>query len=286
MENLSLSLTFAILSMLGFGVVDLLAFLLAKNSPAKIIAFWSILLTVIFLGICLLFFPLELPSTFELILLVISGVIGVIALLSFYAGLKKGEIVTVVPIASAWPAIAVFIGIIFLNEALTTNQIAGVSLAIIGTILVSFKLSDISKMKLNRAALGVEYALVTMFGWSIFYTIVGFLSKTIGWYLSSLYSQLAVFLVLALFMLLSGNEASFPSKVKGKLLMYSILITISFVLYSLSTSIGYIAISAPISGAAPFVTILLGVFLLKDKVEKGQLLGVLLIITGIVLVSV
>ncbi len=286
MSNLfELSLAFAIFSMLGYGVVDLIAFLMSNQADPRKVPLWTTALSIIFLGIGIFFFRFPSFSMNDLILVAIGAVTGVIALLSFYKGLNAGKLSVVVPIANAWPVVVVLIGILLLSEPVTALQISGVALALTGTLLVSFRYKDFARLGPSKIAKGAEYAAITLVGWGIFYAIIGILSKALGWYWPTIIEQAAVGILLLAYLLFTRTDLSFPSKIKYKLLVFGVLLSASFLLYSVSANFGYIAISAPIVGASPLITVLLGVFLLKEKVEKSQVAGILLIVIGIALIS-
>ena len=284
-DAMTLSLAFAALSMVGFGCVDVIAFLLSRQVNPRIVPLWTTTLSVIFLGIGLFFFPFPSLSITNMILLIAGSAIGVIALIAFYKGLNLGKISVVVPIANVWPLIAVPISIFVLHESLNLDEAIGIFLAIIGTALVSLKYDDVIKLKFNKLAAGAKFALITMVGWGVFYTAVGFLSQSLGWFWSTELAQIGVCIFMLFYLISTKTGIGFPMQAKGKFVLFGILLAVSFISYSISTNLGYVAITAPITGSSPLVTVLLGMFLLKERVEKSQFAGILLIVVGIALIT-
>ncbi len=68
---------------------------------------------------------------------IISAILVVIGSLILYYALYKGKASIVVPLSSIGPAITVALSILFLKETLTTYQMIGIALIIVGIILLS-----------------------------------------------------------------------------------------------------------------------------------------------------
>ncbi|ACV24356.1 EamA family transporter [Methanocaldococcus fervens] len=68
---------------------------------------------------------------------IISAILVVIGSLILYYALYKGKASIVVPLSSIGPAITVALSILFLKETLTTYQMIGIVLIIVGIILLS-----------------------------------------------------------------------------------------------------------------------------------------------------
>ncbi|MDE1851432.1 MAG: DMT family transporter [Candidatus Micrarchaeota archaeon] len=283
--SLVLSLLFATFSMLAYGIVDFVIAILARRSESTRLILWSSIILVIMLLPGLLFFQAPKISAFELGLALFGAVSAVVALSAFYEGLRIGKLSVVVPIGNAWSIITVIAGVFLLNEALNTPQLIGVVLAILGTVVVSFKLHDVVRLRFNKIVLGGEYALVSMLGFGILFAVMGYLAGLLGWYWSALITMSIGAAVRLLFSLFRKTKLSFPIEVAPTLLLGSILGALALIAYNISSAYGYIAISGPIAASSPFITLMLGVILLKEKPERNQLLGILMIIAGIVLMA-
>ncbi|NPA62362.1 MAG: EamA family transporter [Methanococci archaeon] len=68
---------------------------------------------------------------------IISAILVVLGSLILYYALYKGKASIVVPLSSIGPAITVILSILFLKETLTPIQIIGITLVILGVILLS-----------------------------------------------------------------------------------------------------------------------------------------------------
>ncbi|MDD4901657.1 MAG: DMT family transporter [Patescibacteria group bacterium] len=83
---------------------------------------------------------LEIPLH-DIFILIASGIVYVFAILPYFIVLRKEDPSTAAPFFQAIPVFSFFLGLIFLHEVLTFNQIAGGLLIIFGTvgIAVEFK---------------------------------------------------------------------------------------------------------------------------------------------------
>ena len=66
-----------------------------------------------------------------------SGIAMAVALLFFYEALARGSATLVVPLTALYPAVAVVLSRIFLQEALTLRHLAGLALALAAVWLLS-----------------------------------------------------------------------------------------------------------------------------------------------------
>jgi transporter family protein len=68
--------------------------------------------------------------------LVASGLCGALGLVTFYLALDRGSASAVVPLIGVYPVVTGALAIVFLGESLTPIQIAGVTCAVGGVVLI------------------------------------------------------------------------------------------------------------------------------------------------------
>ena len=85
---------------------------------------------------------------------------------------------------------------------------------------------------------------------------------------------------------MSKQDISFPKNVSGKLFLFAIIIAVALAFYNISVSEGYVALTAPIVASSPLITVILGMFFIKEKVGSGQIFGIALILAGIALIAI
>lgn len=282
----ALGILFGIISMVTYGFTDLISSLLTKRYNITRLTFWYFVLSGIILGaISFLFFKLPKVSLLQVILLAFTSLVSVVALLSFFKGLKIGKLSIIAPISGAWSIITVLIGVMLFGESLTVMQSVGVALAILGTVLTSFKMRDLLAPRLRNLAPGSDYAIITMLLWGVFYAGIGILSKQLGWIWPVFVTTILSAVILLVYALFNGTDLSFPSKGTKLIVLWMIIGTIAFSTYGISANYGNVSLVSPIVASAPFIAVIAARLLLKEKLEVNQIIGIALILVGIFLIA-
>jgi len=283
---ISLGILFGIIAMLGWGIADFfIAKAVRKTSVIKTFLWSQIIGLLFYLPFIYFFLNFPIFSLNTIIIILISGLIGIISLLAFYKGLQVGYVSVISPISSSAAVVTVILSLIFLNEALTGLQALGVSLAILGTILTSFKIQNLLKLKLKNMAKGVQYALIAMVGWGILFVFIDVLVSRLDWFLPILIIKaLGVPFILAYSNVLKKN-ISFPKNVGLFIVLGGILEAIAFLAFGFSITSENTSIVAPIVFAFPAVTIILARIFFKEILELNQKIGVVTVLSGLVLLS-
>ena len=68
-------------------------------------------------------------------------------------------------------------------------------------------------------------------------------------------------------------------------MIWSIIGAAAFSLYSIGTEYGYVAFVGSIAAASPVIAVILGITLLKERIEKHQAVGIALAIIGVVFIA-
>ncbi len=273
--------------MLGWGVADFFAAKAVRKSSILKTFFWAQTTGMIVIFIIFsLFFRFPVVSFSSIIMLLISALLGVISLLAFYKGLQIGTISIVSPVASAWAVIVVLLSMVFLDEALTALQTAGISLAIIGGILASFRYHDLIRLKLRKIARGVEYGLIAMLGWGIMFTLIGILVSKLGWFFPMMFINVLGVLYVLTYSSIAKKNVSFPKNVALVIVLAGILQAIAFLAFGAGVNSEYVAIVAPVAASFPAVTIILARIFFKEILELNQKIGIISVLVGFVLLSI
>lgn len=273
--------------MLGYGISDFFPSRLTKSAGSVNLLFWyfsisSLMLAVV--GLLVSGFPIITGD--DAILIVGAIALNVLGLLTFLKGLKIGKLSIIAPISGSWSVITVLIGVIFLSEALNVLEIVGIILVIFGTLLASLRIRDVLRLKRDTIISGSEYAVATMLIWGVLFALIGILSKRIGWLSPIFIVTVGSAVVLFVYSVVGKVELKFPVKLYRMVGLWTLTGTLAFIFYSLGTNYGYISIVSPITAASAFVAVILGVIVLRERLENEQRLGIVLIIIGIILVAI
>ncbi len=272
--------------MLSYGIIDYMGAVLArKESTVRITLWYFIISSIIMAVIGLLFIKAPSIPLIYLPVFAVLSALSVFALISFLKGLRVGNISVVSPIASAYPIIIVLTGVFLLKETVTLLLGSGIVLIILGTVLTSFKINDMKRLKIGKMLPGVKYAIMTLLGWGVLYAAVGVISKSLGWFYPVFIIAVGSAIILFLYSEAVKIKISFPKKISWLLLIYIAIGIAAFLFYSIGTDHGSIVVVGPISGAAPLVTVILAVGLARERINANQAIGIAFIIIGIIVLA-
>jgi len=284
--NIPFGVIFGIIAMLSWGTADFFVAKAVKKTDVFRVFLWSqVIGLILFFLIFLLFFNFPINFFDIAIIVLIAGLIQVIAYLAFYKGLQIGKLSIISPLAASWSVVTVILSLVLLNEKLAITQFIGVGLAIIGSVLVSFKFHDLIKLKIKNISKGVGYAVIALFGWGIGMFLIGVMISKLGWFFPMFFVKAVIVFYSFSYSGLSKREIKFPKNVFSLVLLIGIFELLAFMSYGLGINKDYNSIVAPISAAFPMVTIILARIFFKEKLEINQKIGVLSVILGLVLLS-
>jgi len=219
--------------------------------------------------------------------LVIIAILQIMAYLSFYKGLTKGQVSMVSSIGASWGLLTAILGVIFLHETLRFNQVLAIILIALGIVFVSVNLKELFANKKIKLLIGVKEGLIAMACWGVALFMLASLTKVIGWFLPAFIFRIFLLVFLAAFVLFS-KKSFIPAKAKFPwqiLLFIGLFDMAAFFTFSLGTSGSFASIVAPIGSAYALVTIILAKIFLKEKIKINQYFGIAGILAGLILIS-
>jgi drug/metabolite transporter (DMT)-like permease len=284
---ITLGILFGIIAMLSWGIADFFAAKAVRKTSVFKVYFWIQAVNLAALMVIfLLFFRFPALSFSTVILILITGLIGVVSILAFYKGLQVGTVSIVSPIAASYAVVTVLLSLIFLNETLTSLQAIAVSMVILGAVLTSFKFHDLIKLRLKKFAKGVKYAVIAMLAWGVLFVLLDILVSQLGWFLPVF---LIVIIEVVYLLAYSGTmkkSISFPKNIVLFVILVGILEAIAFLSFGYGITFEHTAILAPIISAFPAVTIILARIFFREILDINQKLGIVSILAGLVLLSI
>ena len=240
----------------------------------------------------------------------LAGVINMIASLSLYYSFQIGVMSIVAPVSSAYPALTVALAIAS-GERITALRGAGLAVTLVGVILAAttFTPSAASPANANptndgpankgdvkessgketaHLSKGVGWALVAALGFGVLFWFLGFyVVPAVGPTISVWVIRLTSFSVLALAAIPAGQGLKLPSgSVWWLLAAVGFLDTAAFVANNAGLHTGQVSVVSVLASLYGAVTVLLAWIFLREKLERSQWLGIILIFAGIILVSI
>lgn len=285
--DITLGIFFGAVAMMSWGMSDFFIAKSVRGSGVLRSFLWAQATSVILL-IFIFIRYYELPSlTFQtIIIILVAGLLGVISNLSFYKSLRVGQVSIVMPIASCWAIITVLLSLFFLHESLTYLQVAGILSAIAGAALVSFRLSDLRRINLDRHThQGVEYAVLAAFAYGTNFVLIDLLVAELNWFLAILLIEITVVFYLLCYSRFTKSDIAFPKNVMMFVAAVGILDAVAYLSYGIGVTSEFGSIVAPIAASSPAISIALARIFFKEKLEINQIIGIISVLAGLILLA-
>src|SRR3989344_5462791 len=274
-----------LLTMFGLGMADFLGAQSSRTIGSVLSVFWVQAIGFVF---ALFYFLLNFSSfNAEMVLdfifvLIVIGFLQTIGYMSFYKGLKDGQVSLVSPLGASFVVVTVILSVIFFKETLRLNQVLAVILIICGTILVSINLEELRKIKKFIILKGTREGIVAMFAWGISLFLIVPAIRELGWFIPIFLFRFFVVLFLAAYIFFSKKSfgAGFGTSPWATLIPLGFLDIGAFFTYSFGVGGEYVSIVAPVAASFPLVTIIMASIFLKEKIVLNQAIGIFGIISG------
>lgn len=282
----------ALFIMLSWGVGDFFLAKIAKKENVFVVSFWNALIP--FAAVAVLYFTLFFPKAikgWDLALLALYSAVVLASALTFFKAFSVGKISLVSPITSTYGVVTMFLSLLFLHERLTSIQYLGIFLATLGLFLSVIDFSELRAFRFKSGVKGLKYAVVSMLGWGVTFTIAAVLIRRYDW-ITPFFFNYMITIPLSFFIMLrfaKGRKHGLPFPAKSSfplLIIATLFLEAAWLLYAYSVRTFPSALLAPISAAYPAVTILLAHFFFKERMAKIQYAGVAMILAGLVVAAV
>ncbi|MFH1399150.1 MAG: DMT family transporter [Candidatus Woesearchaeota archaeon] len=273
---------FGILGMIAWGVCDFLATKAIRKIGDFRAFFWVQLASLIPFVILVFLEPIFLPSFRSLIFLLIATLLTIVAYMCYYKGLHVGLVSIIAPIVACYSVITVVFSVILFKEVLTLLQVVAISLAVLGTIMVSFKYSDWKNLRFRKLAKGLNFALVAVIFWGIYFLFFNPLGAELGWFLPVFYIKIITIIYLGMYVVAARKKLAYKENVRAYLVSAGVLESVGFLAFSIGVYKFMTAVVTPITAASPAVSVVLAKVFFKEKLEWNQDLGLVLILAGLV----
>jgi drug/metabolite transporter (DMT)-like permease len=230
----------------------------------------------------------------------LAGVINMIASLSLYYSFQIGVMSIVGPVSSAYPALTVALAIAS-GERITALRGAGLGVTLVGVILAATTFAPNAASPVNanperesapkesaHLSKGVGWALLAALGFGVLFWFLGFyVVPAVGPTISVWVIRLTSFSALAVAAIPARQSLKLPSgSVWWLLAAVGFLDTAAFVANNAGLHTGQVSVVSVLASLYGAVTVLLAWIFLREKLERSQWFGIILIFAGIVLVSI
>ncbi|MFI1470282.1 EamA family transporter [Streptomyces wuyuanensis] len=282
---------FALATSLLWGLADFGGGLLTRRIPALTVVVVSQIVAVAVLGAIVVATGAWTEAGPQLWYAVAAGVVGPVAMLSFYKALALGPMGVVSPLGSLGVVVPVSVGLL-LGERPGLLQFAGIGVAVVGVLLAGGP--ELRGAPVQRQA--ILLTLLAAFGFGSVMALIAEASTTItGLFLALFVQRVTNVLVggAALYVSVKRGGRALPEGGGTGLIVRS-LPALAFVgladvaangTYSIAAQQGPVAVAAVLASLYPVVTALAARGVLKERLRAVQAAGAGLALVGTVLLA-
>ncbi|MFE5483150.1 EamA family transporter [Streptomyces sp. NPDC056527] len=283
---------FALATALLWGLADFGGGLLTRRMPALTVVVASQTIAVVVLGAIVIATGAWSETGPELWYAVAAGVVGPVAMLSFYKALALGPMGVVSPLGSLGVVVPVSVGLL-IGDRPGLLQFAGIGVAVVGIVLAGGP--ELRGAPVQRQA--VLLTLVAAFGFGSVMALIAEASTTLTGLFLALFVQRVTNVVVgggALYVSVKRGGRALPEGGEGMKVVRAALPALAFVgladvaangTYSIAAQNGPVTVAAVLANLYPVVTALAARGVLKERLRAVQAAGAGLALVGTVLLA-
>jgi len=273
----------ALLSSALWGTADFLGGRGARRLPLLTVLAW-VQLSGLALGLVLLLTARPDVNAEGLVWGAAAGVVGMVAIGTFYAALAAGAMSLVAPLSACGAVIPAVVAIAG-GENPSALVLGGLVLALAGAVLVAREPRDGPHAPLSKRALGL--AIGAAVGIGLLLTLLQHASEVDGSSaLAAVIAARATAAPLTLLVVLGrGGSLRTAASERAPSLAAGVFDTGANALLAIATTKGSDAVAAVLGSLYPVTTVVLAVALLHERMARAQALGIAVALAGVVLVS-
>ncbi|GGS28473.1 EamA family transporter [Streptomyces nojiriensis] len=282
---------FALATAVLWGLADFGGGLLTRRIPALTVVVVSQVVAVVVLGAVVLGTGAWREAGPQLWFAVGAGLVGPVAMLSFYKALALGPMGVVSPLGSLGVVVPVTAGLI-LGERPGLGQFAGIAVAVVGIVLAGGP--ELRGAPVQRQA--VVLTLVAAFGFGAVMALIAEASGTVTGLFLALFVQRVTNVAVGGAALWTQTRRGIPALPAGAgpKLLWGLLPALAFVgladvaangTYSIAAQNGPVTMAAVLSSLYPVITALAAFAVLKERLRTVQAAGAGLALAGTVLLA-
>lgn len=225
----------------------------------------------------------------------VAGLLNVTASLSLYYSFEIGVMSIVGPVSSSYPALTVALSVAS-GERINALRGIGIAITLTGVILaaMSFALKPMNPADAanpstaSRLSRGVGWAILAALGFGFMFWFLGFhVIPLVGDAVSVWVMRLTALISLAIFALPTRQSLRLPhGRIWWQLAAVGVMDTTAYVANNAGLHIGPVSVVSVLASLYGAVTVLLSWIFLRERLERSQWLGIVLIFAGIVCVSI
>jgi drug/metabolite transporter (DMT)-like permease len=276
----------ALVSALGYGISDFSGGLASRRAPAIAVVLVSNSLTLVIALFAVALLPGSVYHLGDVSWGLAAGSVGVVGVILLYRGLAIGPMSVVAPLTAVLSAIVPVVVGVLRGERPGVAALCGVALALPAMVLIGRESDARAGPPVSCGALLTALAAGVSFGG--FYVLLAQTGSDGGaWPLvGQRAASVAILLGLTGVALRRGIPALPQGRTLGLAIVAGITDFIANLTYVLATHRGLLALVAVLSSLYPAATLVLARTVLRERLTRGQLGGLLLAAVAVALIAV
>lgn len=267
----------ALASALCFGVTHFVNGLVARRHHGVTVAAYAQLAGTAFSLVLVVVLPAGSPTAAALLWGAVSGLGTGVGVAFLYRAMGRGPISVVVPISDVGAvAIPVLVGLTLLGDRLSVPALIGVAAALPAIWLVSGGA--------GLSSPGTADAVIAGIGFAVQFLAMGQVAADTGLWPTALSRIVSVLVVVVLVAAVHAPRA-LPFTPSLATLGAGTLGTLAIVLYLYATQQQLLTIAVVLSALYPAIPVLLGLFVLRERITRQQTVGLAAAALAIALIS-
>ncbi|HXN18284.1 MAG TPA: DMT family transporter [Candidatus Binatus sp.] len=297
MEN-SLGVILGLTGAVCWGLADFAARFASRRVGAYRTLFFMQFFGLIALSVYLKFaggFSHVAPGWQPWALTAVAGLLNVAASLSLYYSFEIGVMSIVGPVSSSYPALTVALSIAS-GERIHALRGIGIAITLTGVILAAMSFAPkpmnpadaANPSTASRLSRGVGWAILAALGFGFMFWFLGFhVIPLVGDAVSVWVMRLTALVSLAIFAWPTRQSLRLPyGRIWWQLAAVGVMDTTAYVANNAGLHIGPVSVVSVLASLYGAVTVLLSWIFLRERLERSQWLGIVLIFAGIICVSI
>jgi drug/metabolite transporter (DMT)-like permease len=283
-----MGVAFGLLAALLWGLADVTAAIASRQTGSFRVALGLHAIAVVALGaIAAATGAIDDVPPATALALVWLGALGALSYATFYKALEIGPISIASPVISAYAAVSLVLAVIVLGETLDGGQVAAVVVVMLGVVLASSDLAQLTGVARRQLA-GILLAIVTAVVIGAFVFGNAYTATEHGWLMPIFLSR-----GFATLFLLAASVRGAAWRLTGRsprwlvlVLALAVLDTGGFVAFNVGAERAETSIVSVASAPYAVIPIVVGVMLFRERPTPVQWGGVAAVIGGVVLLGV
>lgn len=284
--QLALSITFGLLSMLGFGIANGFLKPLSQKYGGASITFLRGVTVVLVLAVATLIVGFDQVSNWPLApLAFVLGLAGYLPVLAFIHALKETPLGIVSPIAGTAPLVGVLMSYAFLGVALSHGQWWAILVVIVANVAVTVEPKNWRSSGFFRKSAGIPFAFAAALGWGLFAFCLASIVKSLGPWLSTFLVEVGVTLAAYIHCRLLNQKVDIKEARHPAVIFNGLSLCLGTVALAIGAAKYNVGIVVALSSSTALVTTLVGVVFLRERIHVRDWIAGGAMVAGIAALS-